>query len=152
MSDTWIIFIPTDRHFAPSRDAQGRSVALLRQFLPTADEIEAECDDEIRFIDCGGNWMGVTCPECGADAEPWFGAALSAVSKATRFRDLGHVAPCCGRRVFLDNLNFGWPVGFARFSLEAKNPGLERAELEASQHKALQDVLECPLRVVWRHI
>jgi hypothetical protein len=152
MSDTWIRFIPTDREYVPPREAQARAVALLRSFVPNADEVETNVSDEIQFIDCGGNWMGVACPECGADAEPWFADAMSTAFESCRFRDLRAVAPCCGAKVLLDELKFGWPVGFARFVLEARNPELTTAALSEAQNLALEKALGCSLRIVWRHL
>jgi hypothetical protein len=152
MSDTWVRFIPTDREYVPTPEAQARAVELLLSFAPDADEVEANASEEIQFIDCGGNWMGVACPECGSDAEPWFADALNRAFDPSRFHDLMVVAPCCGAKVSLDQLKFGWPVGFARFVLEARNPRLASADLNAPQHLALEKALGCSLQIIWRHL
>lgn len=151
MSDTWLALVPTDRHFAPAPDGRERAVGLLRGFAPAADGVTATVSEEIRFIDCGGNWCGVRCPACGADVEPWFADELGRCYERSRFRDLAAVIPCCEVAVSLDALVFGWPVGFARFVLEARNPGLEPAGLPPERHRLLEEAVGCPLRVIWRH-
>jgi hypothetical protein len=151
MSDTLISFVPTDRHFVPSAAARERAVNLLRRFAPASDEVSETVSEEVAFVDCGGNWSGVRCPACGADAEPWFSDEMSRCHELSRFQDLAVVAPCCGAEVSLDALDFGWPVGFARFVLEARNPGLASTELPQEQHRAIEDAVGCPLRIIWRH-
>jgi hypothetical protein len=152
MSDNWIQLIPTQRDFVPLASAQSQALALLRSFVPHADEVEAIATEDIQFIDCGSNWEGVACPACGADAEEWFADELSQSFERSGFRDLGTVAPCCGANVSLDQLKFGWPVGFAQFVLEARNPELASTGLTASQHQALEQALGCSLRIIWRHL
>jgi hypothetical protein len=152
MSDTWIRFIPTDREFVPPAESQACALQLLRGFALGADDVEATTSEEIQFIDCGGNWVGVACPVCGADAESWFADALSQAFELSRFRDLSTVTPCCRADVLLDELKFGWPVGFARFVLEAKNPRLASGEWRESEHLALEKALGSSLRIIWRHL
>lgn len=142
-------FVPADREYVPSPAAQQRSEALLRGFAPDADEVSATAWDVIRFIDCGGNWSGVSCPACGADAESWFGDQLGNCNKKSGFRDLAVIAPCCGATVYLDTLTFGWPIAFARFALDVRNPA--RSDLAPDQRRSLEDAVGCALKVVWRH-
>jgi hypothetical protein len=151
VSDTLISLVPQDRNFVPKEVSRERAVSLLRAFAPAADEVCETLSEEVEFIDCGGNWSGVQCPACGMDAEPWFGDEMSRCYEQSHFRDLRAIAPCCGSVVFLDALNFGWPVGFARFVLDARNPRLGSTELPREQHQALEEALGCPLRVIWRH-
>jgi hypothetical protein len=66
-----------------------------------------------------------------------------------RFRDLRATTPCCGRRTTLNALAYSWPVGFARFTLEVLNPGLD--SLPDRIHQRLEDVLACRLRLIWAH-
>jgi hypothetical protein len=152
MSDTWIRFIPTDREYVPPAESQACALKLLRSIAPGADDVQATTSEEIQFIDCGGNWMGVACPACGADADSWFANALSQTFELNRFRKLTAVTPCCGADVLLDELKFGWPVGFARFVLEAKNPRLASGAWRESAHLALERALGCSLRLIWRHL
>jgi hypothetical protein len=152
MSDTWMTFIPTEREYVPSQDAQARASELLRSFLPDADEVKTEASEQISFFNGYGNWMGVACPECGADLENWFGDALSAAYDRSGCRDLSVVAPCCNKQTSIDQLKYGWPAGFSRFSMRARNPNSLDAELTPAQHQALEQALGCSLKVIWEHI
>ena len=150
MSDNLMSFVPHDRHFVPDVSARERAVDMLRAFAPSADEICDNVSEEVEFIDCGGNWSGVRCSSCGANAEPWFGEELNRCYKQSHFRNLDAVAACCGAAVSLDTLNFGWPVGFSRFVLEARNPRLSNSELLREVHRTLEQTVACSLRVIWR--
>jgi hypothetical protein len=147
MSDHLMRFIPTEPSYVPSGEAQARAVALLRAFVPQADSVEAQVSEGIEFIDCGGNWSGVTCPACGADVEKWFWDELGQVRKQSGPGDLSVVTPCCGAASSLQELRYGWPVGFARFVLEATNANVG-GRLEPAQQAALQEALGCRLRLV----
>jgi hypothetical protein len=124
---------------------------MLRAFAPSADEVRAVVHEEVAFTDCGGNWSGVRCSACGADAEPWFADALGACYEQSRFRELAAVAGCCGAGVSLDRLAFAWPVAFGRFALEARNPGLGPTGLSAEQLGALESAVGCRLIAVPAH-
>ncbi len=69
------------------------------------------------------------------------------------------VLPCCGAHVPLENLDYHWPVGFGRFSIEAWNPGVswfrpnkELGEGETALLRELSAVIGSPSRVFWAHI
>jgi hypothetical protein len=148
VADAVLSLVPTDRLHVPALDARKRAAALLRALAPAADEVRAVVHDEVAFVDCGGNWSGVRCPACGADAEPWFADALAECHERSRLRELAAVAACCGASVSLDRLVFGWPVAFGRFALEARNPGLGPAGLSAEQLAAVGSAIGCPLVAV----
>jgi hypothetical protein len=147
MSDHLMRLIPADPSYVPSGEAQGRAIALLREFAPRANVVEAQVSEEIQFIDCGGNWSGVACPGCGADLEEWFWDELGRARKRSGYRDLSVVTPCCGAVSSLRDLRYGWAVGFARFVLEATNANLG-GRLEPAQLSALQEALGCRLVLV----
>jgi hypothetical protein len=147
MSDNLMRFVPTDPAYVPSGVAQEQAAALLRQFAPQADAVEAQVSEAIRFIDCGGNWSGVTCPACGADLDEWFWEELGRVHERNGYRDLAVRPPCCESPTSLQELSFGWPVAFGRFVLEARNANLG-GRLPPAQYKALQEALGCQLWLV----
>ncbi len=150
MSDNWLIFIPTDPTAIPSQIGADTAVELLKRFAPDAgDDVQARFSNEIEFHDCGSNWSGVKCPHCGADIEEWWGDATGDAYK-TRFEDLRVTTPCCGRSTNLNDLNYVWPAGFARFALEAKNPNIRQTTAE--QDRALSEALALDLRKIWRHL
>jgi hypothetical protein len=151
MSDDLMRFIPTEPSHVPSDDAQARAIALLRDFTPRADGIKAQISQGVEFIDCGANWSGVACPACGADLEGWFWDELERVRKSSAYRDLSVVTPCCSACSSLQELRFGWAVGFARFVLEVSNANVG-GYLSLSQQRALEEVLGCQLRLILCHI
>lgn len=150
MSDTLLSLVPVDRTHVPAQPARERAVALLRTLAPSADEVLDTVSEEIVFIDCGVNWSGVHCPVCGRDADAWFAGAMSDAFERSRFRELTVAAPCCGAGVELDALDFGWPVGFARYTLTARNPGAQGHGFSGSQQRMVEEMMGCPLRVIWR--
>jgi hypothetical protein len=149
MSDNWLRFTPTDPYYQPAEAAAEQVRALLRLFLPNADEITFEFSEQPVFVDAGGNWEGVSCPACGADAESWWGDAMSAAAEQD-FASLAAVATCCGEQVSLNDLNYGSPVAFGRFVLDAMNPNC--GGLSTDQLEQLGAAIGCPMREVHRRL
>ena len=44
------------------------------------------------------------------------------------FRQLAVILPCCGRSCSLNDSIYDWPMGFARYILEAEDPGISRLD------------------------
>jgi hypothetical protein len=149
MSDNWLQFIPTDPNFQPSLESAERARALLATYLPRAQDVRASFKDAVEFFHPGGNWSGVECPACGADAEPWWQLAMAQASQ-TGFASLNVQAPCCAAQVSLNELRYIWPAAFGRFMLQAMNPGVE--DLEPVQGARLTETLGHSLRKVWVHL
>jgi hypothetical protein len=111
--------------------------------------IRAEYKDAIVFFDPGGNWSGVACPRCNADAEAWWGDAMDAAHRCG-FEDLDVVTKCCGANVSLNELRYAWPAAFGKFALEAENPN--SAGLTDEDLTTLGDCLGTKLRQIWVRI
>src|SRR5687768_15484270 len=78
MSDDLVVLIRDSPTYVPSREAQQRALALFREFTADADESRAEEFASIQFVECGGNFESVTCPDCGRELDQgWFGEAMS---------------------------------------------------------------------------
>lgn len=150
MSDNWIIIFPDAAAHVPPEDAQERAVALFRLFAPQADEVKKELSPEVRFIDCGANLSQIACPHCGAELElGWWQDLMDAESEAGfPLRDVS--LPCCGRSGSLKTLRYDWPQGFARFSVEAMNPGIP--DLSVEQVAEFERALGCSVRKVLQHL
>ena len=149
MSDSWLRYIPRNPDFRPSTEAAIAAEGLLRAYFPDAESVRFEAFEDVQFMDAGGNWAGVACPSCGADAEPWWATAMSAAHKE-RFARLDVGAPCCGVATSLNDLHYGWPCGFGVFVIEALNPN--QKGLAAEKLAALGAVIGHPLREVPRHL
>lgn len=150
MSDNWLMFIPADPTALPTQTGADKAVELLKRFAPDAgDDVRAKFSDKVEFHDCGSNWSGVKCPRCSGDIEEWWGDATDNAYKS-RFEDLRVTTPCCGHSTTLNDLNYVWPAGFARFVLEAKNPNVKQTTAE--QDRELSEALGFDLRKIWRHL
>lgn len=101
--------------------------------------------EHVRFIDAGENWDGVHCPRCGADAQAWWADAVTDAS-TSQFQTLRVRTPCCGASVSLNEMRYGWPVAFGRFSIEARNP--DACDLSQDQVLQIERVLGHAVRVV----
>jgi hypothetical protein len=121
---------------------------VLQRAVPLADDIASQVTPEVRFVDCGDNFETVRCPHCGADVGEWWSVAME-MGHEQQFRDLRATTPCCGRHTSLNELVYSWPAGFARYSLEALNPGL--GSLPEPLVKRLEEALGAAVRVIWAH-
>ena len=150
MSDNWIIVIPEAADYMPSPEARRKAVELFRSIAPRSDEIKEEATHEIRFIDCGGNFERIACPDCDTDVDlDWWRKKMDEESDA-QFSLKPVSLPCCSAMRSLDQLKYEWPQGFARFSVEAMNPDIPN--LTADQLSAFEAVLGCRVRMIFRHI
>ena len=109
--------------------------------------VEATVSDTVEFVDPGGNFERVLCPACNTEITRWWVGAMEAAYES-RFENLMITLPCCGTSSSLNDLQYDWPAGFARFVLEVRNaniggilPANEVAELEALLGCAVKQVL-----------
>jgi hypothetical protein len=145
-----MVFIPTDPAFQPTRAAADEAVKLFQSIAPQAHEIEAVFFDDIEFHHSFQNWDGVECTACGADLQDWFFGMFPKVDPSDRAAGLPVTTPCCGLKTSMNDLDFGWGAGFARFALEVLRPGFR--DTSEDQDRALAACLGCNLRKFWRHI
>jgi hypothetical protein len=69
---------------------------------------------------------------------------------ASEFKNLSITTPCCGHSTTLNDLNYVWPAGFARFVLEVRSPNIKQTTPE--QDQTLSEALGLELRKIWVHI
>ena len=148
MSDIYLRIIPNDSACVPSALARERALDVLQRAVPLADDVASQVMPEVRFVDCGDNFETVRCPHCGADVGEWWSVAME-IGHEQQFRDLRATTPCCGRYTSLNELVYSWPAGFARYSLEALNPGV--GSLPETLVRRLEDALGAAVRVIWAH-
>jgi hypothetical protein len=147
LSENVLRLIPTDPHFVPDDASAQRAKDQFAQFVPGADEVTETRSEDIQFVDPGANLERISCPRCGQDlAIEWWQERMDAAS-ATRFIALAVTTPCCGANVSLNDLNYEWPAGFARFVLEALNPGV--ADLAPTEVATIAEIVGAPLRRIW---
>jgi hypothetical protein len=54
--------------------------------------------------------------------------------------------PCCGSTVSLNDLDYDWPAGFARFVVEARNPRV--GNLSDAEMRELELIVRTRLRPI----
>ncbi len=150
MSDNWIILVPDEPSWVPEVWRQQQAVALFQALAPDADEVKASTADAIQLIDCGANFEAVFCQECGKELDvEWWGAQLDRESEAG-FLLQPILLPCCQAKVPLNRLRCEFAQGFARFTLEAMNPNMDR--LPDDKRAEFERILGCKLNVIYQHI
>ena len=149
MSDDFLRIIPYDPWCIPAVELRQAAVATLRRFVPDADTVEAIVSDTVQFIDPGGNFERVMCPRCQTEITDWCSDAMHE-AYASAFADLSVTLPCCETRISLNDLEYDWPAGFARFVLEARSAN-NGGRLPSDQLAELQRLLECQLKQVLAH-
>jgi hypothetical protein len=148
MSDNVLKLIPTSPAFVPASESVERATAILRDRFLHADEVQARLSDQVRFIDQGANLESVRCPYDDKQlTTEWWQETMDAANQSG-FRDLSVILPCCGRNSSLNELNYKWPAGFARFSLEVHNP---QGDVSAEEFTRLEQILETGLTKIWAH-
>lgn len=148
MSVTYLRFIPVDPEYDPPLVGDQQARQFLASFVPNSEEITSHRYGTIHFVDAGSNWELVHCPRCGAILEDKAWGNLVGQASVTQFTNLSAMMPCCGTVSSLNDLRYGWPVGFARFVLQARNPD---ADVSQEQLHLLESVLGCSLRKIWAH-
>lgn len=151
MSMNILRLIPTDPRFAPEPSRRRAALELLAGMVRNRrpDALSDEVRDEVGLVDSGVNTRRISCPECEAELTDWWWSEAIDAAYRTECRELDVTLPCCGTRRSLNDLNYDWPMGFARYVLAAEDP--EVRGLDAGQIQALEDALGCKLRIIWAH-
>lgn len=140
--------IPADHNHVPTQEARKAALAAFEKMLPKAESVDAVLYGEIRFVDSGMLFETVSCPLCGSELDHiWWGDAMSTAER-TAFKNLSVRLPCCDGAGRLDNLNYKMPAGFARFLLQAREPGPSRY-LTVDKLQTLESILDTPLQQIW---
>ena len=148
MSENILRLIPTNPLYVPSADAQNQACALLASLLPEGD-VHLTVTEKISFIDQGSNFERVLCPGCGAMVPmEWWSQEMDRAYDASQFQDLSVMLPCCQTPSSLNDLDYDWPAGFARFRLEARSPS---GDLTPEQLSLFASLLGCSVRKIWAH-
>jgi len=144
--------IPVDPRWIPGDDAAEAARLVLARLAPRAREVTAEAWEKVEFIDAGGNFDRILCPTCGSElAVRWWQEAMDAAyDREAGFGELGVLTPCCGCDTNLNDLNYTWANGFARFMLEAKD--YDRYALDEDELAQLAKAMGCGVRAIYARI
>ncbi len=159
MSTSVILLIPTDPEFVPAALSQEQAMTLLQSLLPDpASVVTARVTEYVEFVAQGENFERIVCPFCPTELViQWWHEVMNKAYER-RFTDLSVNTPCCHAETSLNDLQYEWPAGFARFVLELYEPFVRdpdsvygTLELSAETLEKLKEVLGCPLRVIRAH-
>jgi hypothetical protein len=144
MSDYVLCLIPETPEFLPSLK---RIHAFLREIakLKLGAEATYTIENNIVFVDAGENGGRITCPLCKEQlSDEWWSQAMGAAWEI-QFSILTSRTPCCGLIVSLNELEYEWKVGFARFVTRLRNP---EKMLSDNDLAALEQIIGCKLRCI----
>ena len=160
MSDNFLRFVATDPEVLPGPARTARARDIVAERLPRADVVEVGRFSSVNFIDCGGNLESARCPSCEAD--------LLSDGAWTRYMDQAwesgmsqrrFTLDCCSGNLALEELDYRWPVAFGRFSIDARNPGVDwfhpDRELASEARELLSELsstLDIEVTAIWQHI
>ncbi len=148
MSDNIMYLLAADPLAMPSVERREWTELLVRNLCPGAHEIVVHADDLPELYLAMTNLEATYCPHCAANLDEWWPQAVDTWWKGGR-RDLGAVVPCCREPTSLNELDYDWPQGFARFAIEILNPS---HDLEPGELDTISRAAGMLLRVVWAHI
>jgi hypothetical protein len=154
MSDDVLSVIPTDPRWQPTREAGEQAAAIASRLALREDDLDVEVDVEwhetVAVVDCGQNLERITCGRCNAEiGTDWWGDLLEERFE-TGFDDLVVRLPCCGAESSLNDLDYNWPCGFAKFEIALWNPGLDW--FADDELTLLAETLGHPVRQIRAHI
>jgi len=148
MDDTVLKLFPDNPAYVPDQVSRAKAKEYMVTLFPEATEVVEKVSGKIEFIDAGTNLETITCPNCLMKINMgWWQLAMKQANE-THFRNLAINTPCCGAILSLNDLQYHWPVGFARYSLEVINPGWD---MDGDEVKILESTLGSELRKIWAH-
>lgn len=151
MSDNWIALIPEIPEHIPDTEQQNRALSYFWSIAPGADEIEIKLSDRFMFFGCGANLERISCPHCGQEIPIDWWQDRMGEGYGSDFTDLNpYPLPCCERLSTMADLKYDWPQGFAKFGIDAMNPGIGKLSDEGTRR--FEEILGCRVRVIYQHI
>jgi len=136
MGDYYVKLIPFDPNFVPKKETLDKLEGLLPVLKTWALEVNIINKDQPIFIDQGQYFDSISCPFCNQQLDTeWWHKAINKAS-LTNFLNLKTLLPCCRKIISLNDLDYVFPAGFARFAIELLEPGLmEDDEVEWLQQQ-----------------
>ena len=158
VSDNFLYVVPSDPWWRPDPGA-GRAAGDLVASLALAGEDRGTCEvdwsDGVELVDCGENLERIGCALCGSELPAgWFRDGLDErYVDGAGFATLDVAVPCCGAETTFNDLDYRWPMAFARFAIAVRNgSGLYRSGddglLGTAATAAVEQVLGHSLRQV----
>jgi len=146
LTETMLKLIPAYPEYTPSNSSQSNLINKLKVIFVNS-EIKDKLYDHVQFIDQGGNFELIKCPNCQEEiAIGWWQEKMDKAYKVN-FENLSLILPCCNGASNLNELEYILPAGFARFVVEILNA--ESIEYNINQHlKELEKLIGSKLKVI----
>jgi hypothetical protein len=149
MSEHYLKLIPTEPTFVPNNESQLVAVEFMKSLFTGDCEIKIGVSSEIKFIDAGINFEKISCPNCKSElSSKWWSTEMEKAHQ-TNFNHLETETPCCKSRTTLNDLNYHFPQGFAKFIIAVRNPNI--SAIDKPSYAKLEQTLGCKLRTIWAH-
>jgi len=146
VSTTILKLIPHAPDYLPIKTAQEKASTWLSSIFPDSSRIEVNSWDEVKFVDPGENFEHILCSFCNENLKlDWWHKVMDLACEDD-FKNLEVQVPCCHSIVSLNELDYVWAAGFARFVLEIFEPN---STLSSESLSLLEQLLECRLRQIW---
>ena len=145
MSATILKIIPTDPIYTCGEKTQQEIVSLLSKVF-SRQQIELVSTEFVEFIDQGQNFENVSCNLCGQvlNIEVW--QDLMDKAFKSNFSSLKFTTLCCNKETSLNDLNYNWPAGFAKFVISIADA---QVELGVDELLGLKKLLQGDIRIIW---
>ena len=149
MSDNILRIIPDAPDFIPDFNSMDQAVLFLGTVIDNGDEIESKVNENIIFVDPGSNLESVSCPSCSSDITDWWSKEMDNLYK-NHFSTLEITTPCCQNSLSMNDLDYNFQAGFARFVIEIRNPSIGGL-LDDTIVKQVESLLGCKVRQIMAH-
>lgn len=149
MSDFVLRLIPEQPEFVPSAGIIEKLKQTVAALNLDEDKVVTKLENSVVFVDAGKNWGKVICPACKEQlTDDWWSQAMGAAWE-TKFSNFLTQTVCCNSTVSLNELEYEWQVGFARFIFEVQNP---KKALTATDKSVLEEIIGCKLKRIDAYI
>jgi len=154
VSDDFIRLIPMDAAWQPPRLSADAATSYVSDLFAgsgrSVDEVTSEYFDTVTLIDAGVNTSKAKCHLCNQSIDlDWVFEVINELDASLANLDV--VSPCCGAVVSLNDLDYDWPMGFARFEITVMNGSRPKYELDAEELGQVALLLGHPVRQVLAH-
>ncbi len=148
MSENILKLIPSSPTYTPHENDLAKVSALLKESLPSSVSYSINISQVVRFIDPGSNLATIFCPNCDSIIDlTWWQESMDKAYEH-KFEKLSVQVPCCKITLGLNDLKYKWPAGFAKFSIDIRNPNQDITDLTLSK---LEDLIGISMIKIWGH-
>ncbi len=150
MSETFIVLIPDNINFIPSKEQILKIDQILQIYFDFKVYYKFEINRNIEFYDPGMNFEEILCPFCNTVIQlEWWQAQMGKYYIPNHgFQHLEIETPCCQKQTTLNALKYNFKAGFSRFAIIIN----DLVNLEQDIVNRISMELQGPLKIIYRRI